>query len=139
MGLREDCVFCRIAAGRAPSHRVFEDEETVAFMDINPATDGHCLVIPKQHAPDVWTLPEDAGVAVWRSVRRMAQALREAIDPDGLNVLQSNGRAALQTVFHYHVHLIPRYVDDGIHVPLMRAPGDRTRLEEYAERLRAAL
>ena len=139
MERRDDCVFCRIVAGEAPSHRVFEDEETVAFMDINPATDGHCLVIPRHHAPDVWTLPEEAGTAVWRSVRRVAHALRDAIAPDGLNVLQSNGRAALQTVFHYHVHLIPRYVDDGIHVPLMRAPGDRSRLEEYAERLRRAI
>ncbi len=135
----EPCVFCRIVAGEAPAHPVYEDESTMAFMDINPATDGHVLVVSKRHAPDVWTLPEEDGLAVWRSVRRVAQAVREALRPDGLNVLQSNGRAALQTVFHYHVHLIPRYEDDGIHVPLMRAPGDRARLAEYAERLRATL
>lgn len=133
------CVFCAIVAGEASSHGVYEDEHTVAFMDINPATDGHLLVIPKRHAPDLWSIPEEDGAAVFRSVRRVAQALREGLEPDGLNVLQSNGAAALQTVFHYHVHLIPRYHGDGIHVPLMRAPGDRSRLAEFAERVRAAL
>ena len=133
------CVFCAIVAGEAPSHGVYEDERTVAFMDINPATDGHLLVIPKAHASDLWSIPEEDGEAVFRSVRRVAAGLRQALEPDGLNVLQSNGAAALQTVFHYHVHLIPRYHGDGIHVPLMRAPGDRSRLAELAERVRAAL
>ncbi len=137
--MTDECAFCRIVRGEAPSHLVYEDDTTVAFMDINPATDGHTLVISRRHAPDLWSLPEEDGVAVWRSVRRVAHAVRDALRPDGLNVLQSNGRAALQTVFHYHVHLIPRYDDDGIHVPLMRAPGDRSRLEEFAERLREAL
>jgi histidine triad (HIT) family protein len=134
-----DCVFCTIVAGQAPAHRVYEDDATLAFMDINPATDGHCLIVPKRHAPDVWRLPEEDGVAVFLATMRMAHAVRAGLRPDGLNVLQSNGRAALQTVFHYHVHLIPRYRDDGIHVPLMRAPGDRSRLAEFADRLRAAL
>ncbi|HEX6206999.1 MAG TPA: HIT family protein [Actinomycetota bacterium] len=133
------CVFCRIVSRDAPSLTIYEDEATMAFMDINPATDGHCLVIPKRHAPDVWTLPEEDGVAVWRSVRRLAAAVRDALRADGLNILQSNGRAALQTVFHYHVHVIPRYVGDGIHVPLMRAPGDRSRLGEYADLIRSEL
>ena len=133
------CVFCAIVAGEAPSHGVYEDERTVAFMDINPATDGHLLVIPKRHAPDLWSIPDEDGLAVFRSVQRVSRALREGLEPDGLNVLQSNGAAALQTVFHYHVHLIPRYHGDGIHVPLMRAPGDRSRLAEFAERVRAAL
>lgn len=134
-----DCIFCRIVAGEAPARKLDEDEATLAFMDINPATDGHCLVIPKRHAPDVWTLPEEDGVAVWRAVRRLAGAVRAGLRADGLNILQSNGRAALQTVFHYHVHLIPRYVGDGIHVPLMRGPGDRSRLDEFADRIRGAL
>lgn len=139
MSAVSDCVFCRIATEEAPSQRLYEDEDTVAFMDINPATDGHCLVIPRRHAPDLWSLPEEDGVAVWRTVRRVAEGVRTGLRPDGLNVLQSNGRAALQTVFHFHVHLIPRYRDDGIHVPLMRAPGDRTRLAEMAERIRGGL
>jgi len=135
----ETCVFCLIVAGEAPARTIYEDDETMAFMDINPATDGHCLVIPKRHAPDVWTLPEEDGVAVWRSVRHLARAVRDGLRADGLNILQSNGHAALQTVFHYHVHLIPRYVGDGIHVPLMRAPGDRSRLGEFADLIRGAL
>jgi histidine triad (HIT) family protein len=138
-GMAEGCVFCAIVAGEAPAHVVYEDADTIAFMDINPATDGHLLVIPRTHAPDLWSLPEDEGVAVFRSVRRVAHAMRDGLRPDGLNVLQSNGRAALQTVFHYHVHLIPRYHGDGIHVPLMRAPGDRSRLAEFAQRVRGAL
>ena len=134
-----DCVFCRIVSDRAPAHRLYEDDDTVAFMDINPATDGHCLVIPRRHAADVWELPEDDGLAVWRTVSRLAHAIRGTLRPDGLNLLQSNGRAALQTVFHFHVHLIPRWKGDGIHVPLMRAPGDRSRLEEIADKIRAGL
>lgn len=133
------CVFCAIVAGEAPSHGVYEDDHAIAFMDINPATDGHTLVIPKRHAPDLWELPEEDGVAVFRAARTVAHALREGLQPDGLNVLQSNGTAALQTVFHYHVHLIPRYHGDGIHVPLMRAPGDRSRLAEFAAKIRAGL
>ncbi|HEX6262665.1 MAG TPA: HIT family protein [Actinomycetota bacterium] len=133
------CIFCRIVSRDALALTIYEDDATMAFMDINPATDGHCLVIPKRHAPDVWTLPEEDGVAVWRSVRRLAGAVRDALRADGLNILQSNGRAALQTVFHYHVHVIPRYVGDGIHVPLMRAPGDRSRLDEFADLIRAQL
>ena len=133
------CVFCRIVAGEAPAHAVYEDERTLAFMDINPATDGHTLVVSKRHVRDLWSLPEEEGTAVWRSARRVALALREGLRPDGLNILQSNGSAALQTVFHYHVHLIPRYEGDGIHVPLMRAPGDRSRLAEFADRIRAGL
>lgn len=133
------CVFCRIVSGEAPARTIYEDDDTLAFMDINPATDGHSLVIPKRHEADVWTLPEEDGVAVWRTVRRLAGAVRDGMRADGLNILQSNGRAALQTVFHYHVHLIPRYRGDGIHVPLMRAPGDRSRLDEFADRIRGAL
>lgn len=132
-----DCIFCRIVAGDAPAQVLYEDEDTMAFMDINPATDGHCLVVSRRHADDLWSLPEEDGVAVWRAVRRVAEAVQEALRPDGLNLLQSNGLAALQTVFHFHVHVVPRYRDDGIHVPLMRAPGDRSRLEDVAERIRS--
>lgn len=139
MSAEPGCVFCAIVTGEGSAHTIHEDAETLAFMDINPATDGHCLVIPKVHASDVWSLGEEEGAAVWRSVRRVAHAVRDGLQPDGLNILQSNGRAALQTVFHYHVHLIPRYLDDGIHVPLMRAPGDRSRLAEFADRLRRAM
>lgn len=133
------CTFCLIVAGESPAHPVYEDEQTLAFMDINPATDGHTLVVPRHHAADVWSLPEEEQVAVWRSVRRVAHAMREGLRPDGLNILQSNGAAALQTVFHYHVHLIPRYVGDGVHVPLMRSPGDRSRIPEFADQIRSHL
>lgn len=133
-----ECIFCRIVAGDAPAHLVYEDGSSIAFMDINPATDGHCLVVPRTHADDLWSLADEDGAAVWRAVRRVAEAVREALKPDGLNLLQSNGVAALQTVFHFHVHVVPRYRDDGIHVPLMRAPGNRSELEYTAARIRSA-
>jgi len=134
-----DCAFCRIAAGEAPAELIFENEATVAFMDVNPATDGHCLVIPRTHADDVWSLPDADGEAVWRTVRRVASAVREALRPDGLNLFQSNGRAAFQTVFHFHVHVIPRYGDDPIRLPWIPTPGDRNRIAEFARKLRPVL
>jgi histidine triad (HIT) family protein len=133
------CVFCAIVTGDVPAHRVYEDAATVAFMDINPATDGHALVVPRAHAADIWDLEEEDGVAVWRAVQRVAGAVRSALRPDGLNLLQANGRAAFQSVFHFHVHVVPRYVDDSVHLPWVRSPGDHDRLGDLAARLRSAL
>jgi histidine triad (HIT) family protein len=126
-----DCVFCRIGADEAPSDRVFEDEHTMAFLDIHPAGEGHTLVIPKRHSATVWDADAEDWQALWRAVRRVAAALRSAFDPDGLSVRQANGHLGGQEVMHLHVHLIPRYAPG-------RAPGLGS-LAEVAERLRAAL
>jgi histidine triad (HIT) family protein len=136
---KSDCVFCHIAAGHAPAERLYEDDSTVAFMDINPATDGHCLVIPKRHSDDIWSLDEEDGAAVWRTVHRVARIVREALDAKGVNLLQASGRAAFQSVFHYHVHVIPRYSWDDVHLPWIPRAGDPDRLGEAAARLRTAI
>ena len=107
-----DCIFCRIIAGEIPSHKVYEDDEALAFLDINPATRGHTLVIPKQHAPDLFGITPESASAVTRGTQRVAQIMRSVLQPDGINVLQNNGGAAGQVVFHYHVHVIPRWEGD---------------------------
>ncbi len=125
------CVFCRIARGEAPAERVLEDERTLAFLDIHPAGEGHTLVIPRAHAETIFDVAEEDWVAVWRTARRVAAALRAAFNPDGLYVRQANGHLGGQEVMHLHAHLIPRYAAG-------RAPG-LGGLADVAERLRAAL
>jgi histidine triad (HIT) family protein len=112
-----DCIFCEIIQGSLPSWRVYEDEHTVAFLDKGHVTRGHTLVIPRRHAVDIWALSEDEAEAMMRSVHRVARLLRERLDLRGLNVTQANGAAAWQEIFQYHVHLIPRYGDDGLSPP----------------------
>ena len=107
-----DCVFCSIIDGEAKSWRVYEDDAAVAFFDRGQATLGHTLVVPRRHASDLWTLTADEACDTMRTVHAVAQLLRERLAAPGLNVMPSNGTAAWQSVFHYHVHLIPRYGDD---------------------------
>jgi histidine triad (HIT) family protein len=135
----DGCVFCAIAAGDAPAERVFEDGDTLAFLDVNPAADGHTLVIPKLHAENLFDLGDVDGEAVWRTVRHVANGIRAALQPDGMNLFQSNGRAAFQSVFHFHVHVVPRWNDDGIRLPWIPRPGDPARIAEVAGKLRASL
>jgi histidine triad (HIT) family protein len=112
-----NCTFCRILEGLLPSWRVHEDENTVAFLDKGQVTRGHTLVVPRRHAEDIWALSEDEARDVMRSVHRVARLLRDRLGLLGLNVTQANGKAAWQEVFHYHVHLIPRYGDDELRPP----------------------
>jgi histidine triad (HIT) family protein len=112
-----DCPFCAVVAGSAPAWRVHQDAATVAFLDRGQATPGHTLVVPRRHAPDLWSLSADEAADVMRSVHAVALLLRDRLGPAGLNVTQSNGRAAWQEVFHYHVHLVPRYGEDGLQPP----------------------
>ena len=133
------CIFCAIAAGDAPARIVHDDERTLAFMDLFPLTRGHALVIPKAHCDSLLDAdPEDAA-AVMRTAQVVARAAMRAYEPDGLNLLQTNGAAAMQTVFHLHVHVLPRYVGDGFHVEFQRHKGTDEELDESASRLRAAL
>jgi histidine triad (HIT) family protein len=105
-------IFSRIVSGEIPAHRVYEDEETLAFMDINPAGRGHTLVICKEEYPDLLALPPETLVAVTRTVQRVAQAMRDTLKPDGINIVQNNGAAAGQVVFNYHFNQKPRR--DGV-------------------------
>jgi histidine triad (HIT) family protein len=110
-----DCIFCRIAGGEAPAHVVYEDEHTIAFLDINPVSRGHTLVIPKRHYRDLLGMPAEELAAVVAAAQRVAGALIEGLRASGVNLLQATGAAAGQTVFHFHLHLIPRYENDGLH------------------------
>ena len=115
-----DCIFCAIAEGRAPAEVVFEDGETLAFMDINPANPGHTLIIPKRHMRDIYELGGETAAAVMRTTVKVARAVKMALQPDGMNLVQSNERAAGQEVFHFHMHIIPRWYGDGLR--LARSP-----------------
>jgi histidine triad (HIT) family protein len=132
-----DCLFCKIAAGEIPSTRVDEDERTVAFMDINPATPGHLLVIPREHSADLLEVPEEDLDAVMQMARKLARRAHERLGADGVNLLNSCGAAAWQTVFHFHVHVIPRYGGDPLQLPWHPAPGDREEIAAAARELTA--
>jgi histidine triad (HIT) family protein len=134
-----DCVFCKIVEGDVPSMRVYEDERTLAIMDINPVNSGHCLVIIKAHAPTVWDAdPADLQAAIL-AAQKVAVALKTAVKPDGLNMLQANGPAAFQSVPHYHLHLIPRWHNDGKGFDWSLVPGDRAQIQAIGVRLREAI
>lgn len=131
-----NCIFCTILAGELPSTIVDEDERTIAFMDIAPATRGHALVIPRAHSPDLLSVePEDLS-AVALASQRLARHMRERLSCDGVNLVNSCGAVAWQTVFHFHVHVIPRYTDDPLRLPWVPAPGDPTEIAAAAQELR---
>lgn len=138
MSADANCIFCRIVAGELPCHRVYEDAHTLVFMDIFPVADGHALVITKQHAATIFDADEAALTAVAATARRVAHAIRSALAPDGLMVFQLNGAAAMQTVFHYHMHLLPRREGEALALHT-RVPGDPARLAALATQLAAAL
>ena len=134
-----DCVFCKIRDGELPSMRVYEDDRTLVIMDINPVNSGHCLVIPKAHAPTLWDAdPVDLEAAI-AAAQKVAIALKTVVKPDGLNMLQANGAAAFQSVAHYHLHLIPRWNNDGKGFDWLLVPGDRGQIQAIGERLREAI
>jgi len=134
--MAEDCIFCKIVAGEIPALIVDEDEHTLAFMDIAPATRGHALVIPKLHASDLWEIDEQQFAAVARAAHRLAQKVRERLDPDGVNLINSCRPAAWQTVFHLHVHVIPRYNGDPLKLPWLPEAGEMTEIAAVADQLR---
>ena len=133
-----DCIFCKIVAGEIPAHNVYEDDATLAFLDINPASRGHTLVISKEHAPDLLTLSADSARAAITTTQVVARILHKVLQPDGFNIVQNNGPASGQVVMHYHVHIIPRW--NGDQVLRMWRPGetDHAALSELAATLRAA-
>ena len=131
-----DCIFCKIVAGELPANIVDEDEHTVAFMDISPATRGHALVIPREHATDLLSTPLEELDACMRGAQRLAHRMKEALGADGVNLLNSCGQAAWQTVFHFHIHVIPRYEDDPLKLPWIPGEGDQDEIKKTAEELR---
>ncbi len=134
----EDCIFCGIVAGSENCFKVYEDDLVVCFMDLFPLADGHTLVVTKEHFENVFEVSESALTGVAALSRRVATAIKKELNPDGLAVYQANGSAAGQTVFHYHMHLIPRREGEGFNFT-SRVRGDAATLESHARKLRALL
>ncbi len=132
----QDCLFCRIVAGEIPSQRIDENESTVSFMDINPATRGHALVVPRTHSADLHDIDPGDLAACAHTAQRIAARARDRLGADGVNLLNACGPAAWQTVFHFHVHVIPRYTDDPLRLPWVPGPGDADEIAAAAEELR---
>ena len=131
-----NCLFCKIVAGELPATIIAEDERTVGFMDINPATRGHALVVPRVHSADLHEIAQDDLAAVAEAAQRLAGRVRDALGADGVNLLNSCGPAAWQTVFHFHIHVIPRYRDDPLRLPWVPGPGDADEIAAAGELLR---
>ena len=134
--MTSDCLFCGIVAGEVPAQVVDSDEHTVAFMDINPATRGHSLVVPRRHSTDLLEASDEDLERTMLATRRLVRRIDAALEPDGFNILNSCRPAAWQTVFHYHVHVIPRYDDDPLKLPWLPHGGDPDEIAAVANRIR---
>jgi histidine triad (HIT) family protein len=134
--MAEDCIFCKIVAGELPSETVLEDEHTVAFMDINPWTHGHALVIPRNHSRNVYDVPGEDMRHTAATAQRLAVRMRERLGCDGINLLHACEPAAWQAVFHFHLHVIPRYEDDPLQLPVRPRQAEQDELAQVAAELR---
>ena len=136
--MKNNCVFCAIAAGEIPSFKVYEDDVVLAYLDINPFSEGHALVIPKTHVTGLLDAPDDLLAALVACVKKVAAHLKAALPCDGFNILQNNGAAAGQTVPHLHFHIVPRYGAGGGEISFANQKGDMSALEALAARIRMA-
>lgn len=129
----ENCIFCKIAAGEIPSNTIYEDDSFRVILDLGPATKGHALVLPKNHYVDLYEIPEDVLAGAAKVAKKVAGTMKEKLSCDGLNLVQNNGEAAGQTVMHFHLHIIPRYKDDGQHIlwkPTSPSPEELTAIKD---------
>ncbi len=133
----EECIFCRILAGELPGEVVMEDEQTVALLDINPWTRGHAIVIPREHVENVYEIADEDLGRVNATGARLARRMRDVLGADGINLLNSTGTAAWQTVFHFHLHVIPRYEGDPLELPVHPRQAEPDELADVAAELRA--
>jgi histidine triad (HIT) family protein len=139
MSASPDCIFCKIIAGEIPSFKLYEDDATFAFMDINPANDGHALVVPKDHAEDVYGISDDAIAHTVIAAKKIAAAVEKTLSPGGVNLVQCNGPAAGQSVFHFHMHVLPRSEGDDLKLNWGLKPGDMDAIGELAEKIKLNL
>lgn len=114
--MKDDCIFCKLANGVFPTNSIYEDDKFNVILDLGPATKGHALILPKEHADNLYELPDETAAAAMILAKKLAKKMVDKLGADGLNVVQNNGEAAGQTVMHYHLHLIPRYKNDGQHI-----------------------
>ena len=135
--LDADCIFCKIIRGEIPSFKIFEDDEILAFMDVNPIATGHALVIPKFHSKDIHETPAEWVGITFAGAKRIAEAVEKTLEPAGINIVQANGPGAKQSVFHLHVHVMPRGMDDGLTMNWELEPGDMDEIGKLAEQIAA--
>lgn len=131
-----DCIFCKIIAGDIPSFKLYENDHSFAFMDINPASEGHALVIPKEHAKNVYAISDQAIAETVITAKKVAASIEQTLKPQGLNLVQCNGPAAAQSVMHFHMHVLPRNIDDNLKLNWGIVPGDMDAIGELAARIR---
>ena len=134
-----ECIFCAIVDGKIPSAKVYENDHVFAFMDIAPANPGHLLIIPKQHYRNIFDMPVDVGSKIMEAAVLLANAIKDTLKPDGLNLFQSNEPAAFQTVFHFHLHLIPRWEKDPLRLPWKPREGNIEEINNIAVKIQQAL
>ncbi|MDB5081168.1 MAG: protein hit [Chloroflexi bacterium] len=138
-GVLADCLFCRIIQGTLPSAKVYEDDKVVAFMNLQQKNPGHTLIVPKDHYRNIYDIEEDAAAEIARVAVRLAKAIKTAFEPDGMNTLQNSEPAAMQSIFHYHLHLIPRYYGDDLFAIFSSPGASPDELNANAEKIKAAL
>jgi histidine triad (HIT) family protein len=134
--MADDCIFCKIVAGDVPAHKIQEDEHTIAFMDLNPWTRGHALVIPRRHSRNLYEVEDEDLEQAAVAAKRLAVTMRDRLQCDGVNLLNCCERAAWQTVFHTHIHVIPRYNDDPLQLPVRPREAEPDELAAVAADLR---
>ena len=133
---KEDCIFCKIANGDIPSKTLYEDEDFRVILDLGPATKGHALILPKEHADNLYELPDETASKVFVLAKKLAIKMKEKLNCDGLNIVQNNGLIAGQTVFHFHLHIIPRYEGDTVNIGWQPNVADQQKLAELAKKIR---
>lgn len=133
----ENCIFCKINGGEIPSTTIYEDDDFKVILDINPASKGHAVILPKNHAADIFSLEDEDCAKIFGVAKKCATAMKKVLGCEGINILQNNGEIAGQTVFHLHVHLIPRYKDDTVNISWK--PGTAQDTADLAQKIREAL
>jgi len=133
---KDDCIFCKIAAGEIPSRTIYEDKDFRAILDIAPASKGHAIILPKNHADNLYELSDEDASKIFIVAKKVARAMKEAFHCKGLNILQNNGELAGQTVFHLHVHVLPRYADDNVRFSWKHGQPTEEELDSLAESIR---
>ena len=133
---KDDCIFCKIANGEIPSATVYEDSICRVILDVNPANKGHALIIPKEHFDNMYSMDAETAAKIFTIATEVAKAQKAELNPDGLNILQNNGEAAGQTVFHFHMHLVPRYIKDNVTMTWIPGKADTEELSALSKALR---
>lgn len=136
---QDDCIFCKIAKGEIPSTTIYEDSDFRVFFDVAPASKGHCLIVPKEHYNDIFEMDAETGGKLFSLATVIARNLKKELQCDGMNILQNNGLIAGQTVFHFHLHIIPRYAGDTVNITWQQGEADRNELAELAKKIRKGI